>query len=141
LKVGISDILYKKEMKKVISLLLAVILISGCDKMLNKSQSEPAKTDTQQNANQPAPSPSPSPSPSSSPLPSPRPTSTPSPTKTPLPLAQSSFEFSTAAHVIAVAIPWTIVGIALSLCYWWCWKKAGEPPQAFWHGIYPYYEL
>jgi uncharacterized lipoprotein YajG len=37
-------------MKKVISLLVAVILISGCDKQLNKSQPEPA-TDTQtQNA-------------------------------------------------------------------------------------------
>jgi hypothetical protein len=59
-------------MKKIISLLLCIILISGCDKQLNKSQ--PAKTDNKI-ANRVNPSPSPSPSPSS--LPTPKSTFTP----------------------------------------------------------------
>ena len=67
-------------MKKVISLLLAVVLIAGCDKLLNKSQPEPDKTYAQ---NDERINPSPSPSPSSSPTP--RPTSTPKPTPTPIP--------------------------------------------------------
>ncbi|MCA6085628.1 hypothetical protein [Candidatus Endomicrobiellum agilis] len=55
-------------MRKVISLLLSVILISGCDKQLNRSKSEVAKPDTQ-NAKQenltPIPTPNPTPTPTS----------------------------------------------------------------------------
>ncbi|MCA6085629.1 hypothetical protein [Candidatus Endomicrobiellum agilis] len=38
--------------------MLAVILILSCDRLLNKSQSEPDKTDNKNANNQPAPSPS-----------------------------------------------------------------------------------
>ena len=64
-------------MKKLVSFLLCIVLISGCGKQPNKSQ--PDKTDTKA-ANQVSPSPSPSPSP----------TPTPSPTSLPLPEEQSS---------------------------------------------------
>ena len=78
-------------MKKIISLLLCIVLISGCGKVVNKT--EPDKTDNQ-NANQPAQSPSPSPS--ASPLPTLSPTATPKATATPaltLPSGQySSFD-------------------------------------------------
>ena len=83
-------------MKKLISLLLCIVLISGCGKQLNKTQPEPDKTDNK-NANRPAQSPSPSPS--SSPLPTPRPTSTPRPASTPEPhkdvrFAEKNAQFS-----------------------------------------------
>jgi hypothetical protein len=54
--------------KKLISLLLCIVLISGCDKQLNNSQPDKADAKT---ANQVSPSPSPNPTPIPSPLPLP----------------------------------------------------------------------
>jgi PBP1b-binding outer membrane lipoprotein LpoB len=104
-------------MKKVISLLLCIVLISGCGKVVNKT--EPDKTDNQ-NANQPAQSPSPSPS--ASPLPTPRPTETPSPS------GQSSIpDFSgisnTQIGIGIFVLALTAIGIAVSCCCGCCCKK------------------
>lgn len=84
-------------MKKVISLLLCIVLVSGCTKQpagdlapvkqLNKSKSQPDKIDNHIN---PSPSPSPSLTPTPTPSPTPIPTSIatpePSPTLIPSPL-------------------------------------------------------
>ncbi|MCA6080001.1 MAG: hypothetical protein LE169_03825 [Endomicrobium sp.] len=70
-------------MKKIIYVCLCICLMSGCDKLLNKSKSETAKTDIQ-NAKHKNLTPSPSLTPE--PTTTPRPTSRPSPPSlTPVP--------------------------------------------------------
>ncbi|MCA6085450.1 hypothetical protein [Candidatus Endomicrobiellum agilis] len=122
-------------MKKVISLLLAVILISGCNGPLNKSKVETAKTGIQ-NAKQPNPSSSPSPSPSPSPSLTPKPTTATSPTETamPLPSGQSALwwppsQWSATTTAIAIG---SIIAVALVVfgvckyCGYCCFKKSNS---------------
>ncbi|MCA6084976.1 hypothetical protein [Candidatus Endomicrobiellum agilis] len=119
-------------MKKVLSLLLCIILVSGCGKLLNKSQ--PVKTDNKvANTDKDKVNPSPSPSFSPTPRPTSTPTPTPSPSPSPLPEENSVIPDGISKTEIGILIG-SVLTVLVVLGILWkfsccCFgdKKSGKP--------------